>query len=100
MFAELLPILILQQRPQWMWLLWFAIPRVSDGYGTCRAVAAGFACMAFAERLFMLSSCSIFAFAWLSAMTMSAELVEVLQNSAKVESENRAFCDRAQKILE
>ena len=83
-----------------MWLLWIAISRVSDGHGTCRTVAAGFACIAFAERTFTFFSCLVFAFALLLAMTMKAELVEVLQIFAKCESRNRAFCDRAQKILE
>ena len=47
-------------------------------------------------------SCSVWAVALLLAMSMpmNAELVEVLQNFAKGEARNSAFCSRAQKILE
>ena len=85
---------------RWMWLPWIDCSRVRDGLGTCRTLAAGFACVAICRKnvhvrqLFDLCICLVL------AMAMNGQLVEILHGFGKDAGRNVAFCERAQKLLE
>ena len=69
-------------------------------HGTCRNLAAGFACVAICSKNNHVLQLFVCAFAWLLEMTMNGELVNLLQASATGAGRNLAFGERAQKILE